>query len=294
MGSTSVAGEPGSTVAAAMGRAAHRSIVRQKHYLRGTLAFGIVIGLAALAYFGFVTNANILWAVVGDYIFDPGILRGVWVTIELTAIAMALALPASIVVALMRMSDSRVLRWSAAGYIFTFRGIPIILLLILVGNLGLFVRTIRLSIPFVDYTIFERSSADLLTPFIASIIGLTLAGAAYMAEIVRGGLLSVGKGQRDAAKALGLTSLQTTRLVVLPPALRVIVPPMGNEFIGLLKATAIVSVIGGGDLLTIVQSISGVNYRTIEMLLVAAFWYFVIIGIMSVGQHFLEKRTAER
>jgi polar amino acid transport system permease protein len=207
---------------------------------------------------------------------------------------MGISMVGAVLVALMRMSESGIIRWVAAGYVFIFRGIPIILLLIFVGNLGLFIKRLTIGIPFTDVHFFSRPSSQLITPFVASIIGLSLAGSGYMAEIVRGGLLSVGRGQREAAKAIGMTSLQTTRYIVLPPALRVIVPPMGNELISMLKATAIVSVIGGGDLLTMAQTISGANYRTIEMLIVAATWYFAVIGVASVGQHFLEKRTAER
>jgi polar amino acid transport system permease protein len=194
----------------------------------------------------------------------------------------------------MRMSESRIISGTAAGYIFVFRGIPLILLLIFVGNLGLFIKHITIGIPFTGLNIVDKPSSEVLTPFVASLIGLTLAGCAYMAEIVRGGLLAIGRGQHDAAKALGLNALQTTRHIVLPQALRVIVPPMGNELISMLKATAIVSVIAGGDLLTVAQSISGSNYRTIEMLIVAAVWYFVVIALLTVGQHALEKRIAER
>lgn len=274
--------------------AEERSIVRHKNYGRGVVAAVVLALLFLFVWYGFVTNPNIDWAVVREYLFDPNILRGLRTTIEITLIAMVISVAGALAIALMRMSTSRIIRWFAWFYIFTFRGIPIILLLILVGNIGLFVRTIKIGIPFTDVVVFSRPAASVVTPFVASVIGLSLAGSAYMSEIVRGGLLSVGKGQREAAKALGLTGMQTTRAIVLPPALRVIVPPMGNEFISLLKASAIVAVIGGGDILTITQRISGVNYRTIEMLLVAAFWYFVLIGALSIAQQFLEQRTAER
>lgn len=274
--------------------AQRRELVRRRHPLRAVLAIAVAALVVAIAVFGFALNPNIEWSVVADFLFDRNIMRGLWVTLEITLIGMAVSVVGALVIALMRMSPSRVIRWIASGYIFTFRGIPIILLLILVGNLGLFVRRIEIGIPFTDLDIISRPSADLITPFVASIIGLSLAGSAYMSEIVRSGLLSIGRGQRDAAKALGLTSRQTTRFVVLPPAMKVIVPPMGNEFISLLKATAIVAVIGGGDLLTVAQSISGANYRTIEMLLVAAWWYFVVVAVLTLLQHQLERRIAER
>jgi polar amino acid transport system permease protein len=168
----------------------------------------------------------------------------------------------------MRMSPSRIISSVASGYVFVFRGIPLILLIIFVGNIGLFLRDIRIGIPGTDTTLVDLPVAEAITPFVASVIALSLAGSGYMSEIVRGGLLAVGRGQHEAAKALGVTSLLTTRYIVLPQALRIIVPPMGNELISMLKATAIVSV--------------------------AAVWYFAVLAVISVGQHFLEKRFAER
>jgi len=277
-----------------LGETGERAVVQRHHPLRTAVALAVALLLAAIAYFGFVVNPNIQWSVVREYLFDPYILGGVWTTLEITLISMVVSVVGAVAVALMRMSQSRVMRWTAAAYIFTFRGIPIILLLILVGNSGLFVRHITIGIPGTHWNIVDEQTSQLLTPFVASIVGLSLAGSAYMSEVVRSGFLSVGKGQRDAARALGLTRSQTTRFVVMPPALKVIVPPMGNEFIALLKATAIVSVIGGGDLLNRAQNISGMDYRTIELLFVAAWWYFVLIAALSIGQHFLERRVADR
>jgi polar amino acid transport system permease protein len=272
---------------------AEQRVVPVRHYGRGVLA--VVVGaIVALVVYGFATNPNIEWSVVADFLFDGDVLHGLLVTLELTALGMVLSVVLAVVLALMRMSKSRIISYTAAGYIFVFRGIPLILLLIFVGNLGLFVKHITIGIPFTGLNIVDKPSSEVLTPFVASLIGLTLAGCAYMAEIVRGGLLAIGRGQHDAAKALGLNSLQTTRHIVLPQALRVIVPPMGNELISMLKATAIVSVIAGGDLLTVAQSISGSNYRTIEMLIVAAIWYFAVIALLTAGQHVLERRIAER
>jgi polar amino acid transport system permease protein len=274
-------------------RFAEQRVVPVRHYGRGVLA--VVVGaILALVVYGFASNPNIEWSVVGDFLFNGDVLHGLLVTLELTALGMVLSVLLAVVLALMRMSESRIISGTAAGYIFVFRGVPLILLLIFVGNLGLFIKHITIGIPFTGLNIVDKPSSEVLTPFVASLIGLTLAGCAYMAEIVRGGLLAIGRGQHDAAKALGLNALQTTRHIVLPQALRVIVPPMGNELISMLKATAIVSAIAGGDLLTVAQSISGSNYRTIEMLLVAAIWYFVVIAVLTVGQHALEKRIAER
>jgi polar amino acid transport system permease protein len=274
-------------------RYAEQRVVPVRHYGRGVLAV-VVAAIVALVVYGFASNPNIEWSVVGDFAFDGDVMHGLLVTLELTALGMVISVVLAVGLALMRMSESRIISFTAAGYIFVFRGIPLILLLIFVGNLGLFIKHITIGIPFTGLNIVDKPSSEVLTPFVASLIGLTLAGCAYMAEIVRGGLLAIGRGQHDAAKALGLNALQTTRHIVLPQALRVIVPPMGNELISMLKATAIVSVIAGGDLLTVAQSISGSNYRTIEMLLVAALWYFVVIALLTVAQHALERRIAER
>lgn len=274
-------------------RVARQPVVRVRHYGRAVLA-AVVVVVVALVLYGLATNPNIEWSVVGDYLFNADILNGLLTTLAMTAIGMVLSVIGAVVIALMRMSPSRIISTTAGAYIFFFRGIPLILLLIFAGNLGLFVKQITIGIPFTGIELFSQPSSEVLTPFVASVIGLSLAGSGYMAEIVRAGLLAVGRGQHDAAKALGLGSLQTTRYIVLPQALRVIVPPMGNELISMLKATAIVSVIGGGDLLTVAQSISGANYRTIEMLLVAAAWYFAVVAALTAGQYALERRIAER
>jgi polar amino acid transport system permease protein len=284
---------PGVSPSAGTTRYADQRVVPVRHYGRGVLA-AVVAVIVVLVVYGFASNPNIEWSVVGDFIFNVNILRGLRTTLEMTALSMVLSVLLAVVLALMRMSESRIISLTAGGYVFIFRGVPLILLLIFVGNLGLFVKHITIGIPFTGLNVLDRASSDVLTPFVASVVGLTLAGAAYMSEIVRGGLLAIGRGQHDAAKALGLNGLQTTRHVVLPQALRVIVPPMGNELISMLKATAIVSVIAGGDLLTVAQGISGSNYRTIELLIVAAIWYFVVIAVLTVGQYLLERRIAER
>jgi polar amino acid transport system permease protein len=259
------------------------------------MALAVVVVLLVIgAAYSTATNPNFDWQIVGQFVFSPNILRGLGSTLLITITSMVVAVIVSIIIAVMRMSPSRIVSSVAAAYVFVFRGIPLIVLLILVGNIGLFVKTIVIGIPFTDIVFVDMPAARLITPFVASVIGLSLAGAAYMAEIMRSGLLAIGRGQREAAKALGLNGARTLRYIVLPQALRVIVPPMGNEFIGMLKASAIVSVIAGGDLLTVAQGIAGTNYRTIELLIVASIWYLIVIVIFSIGQHFLERRTAER
>jgi polar amino acid transport system permease protein len=268
-------------------------VVPVRHWGRQFLAVAVAAILATVVY-GFATNPNIKWPVVGQFLLDAAILEGLLGSLELTLWSMLFATGIAVVIAVMRLSESRIISGCAAGYVFVFRGIPLIVLLILIGNLGLFFKSFTLGIPFTDIVLVSVRTRDVMTPFIASIIGLSLAGSGYMAEIVRGGLLSVSRGQREAATALGCTPLMTLRWIVLPQALKVLIPPMGNEMVSMLKATAIVSVIAGGDLLTAAVGISGVNYRTIELLIVAPIWYLLVITVLSVGQVFIERRSAER
>jgi polar amino acid transport system permease protein len=272
---------------------AHTQVVPVKHVGRGVFATLVAIAVVVVIY-GLAVNKNIDWSIVGQFVFNGGILGGLLVTIELTVVSMVVALILAFVIAVMRLSPSRIISGVSYVYVFVFRGIPLIVLVLLVGNLGLFFKTVTIGIPFTNVVLFSEATASLVTPFWAGVIGLSLAGSAYMAEIVRSGLMSIGKGQREAAKALGLNGGKTLRYIVLPQAMRVIVPPLGNELIGMLKSTAIVSVISSGDLLTVAQGISGANYRTIELLIVASIWYFAVIIVFSIGQHHLEKRIAER
>lgn len=291
--SPAASASPASSGISGGGGGDRNSVVPIRHYGRGVGAV-LVVALVALFIYSMATNPNISWQVVGDFLFNGQILDGLLATAEMTVLALVISLIGAVIVAVMRMSKSRIISWVAATYVFVFRSIPPMLLLIFLGNLGLFVKKITIGIPFTDITFYSGPTSRLITPFIASVIGLSLAGIGYMGEIVRGGLLSIGRGQHEAAKALGLRSRQTMRHIILPQGLRVILPPLGNELIGMLKATAMVAVIGGGDLLTIAQGISGQNYRTIELLIVATTWYFIVIAVISVGQHFIEKRFAEK
>lgn len=268
-------------------------VVPLRRWGRQVLAVVVAFVIIMVVY-GFATNPNIKWSVVGEYLLNAAILEGLLGTLQLTIWSMIFATLISVIIAVMRLSDSMIISGFAAGYVFIFRGIPMIVLLIFVGNLGLFFKTFSLGIPFTDITFFSIPSKELMSPFVAAIIGLSLAGSGYMAEIVRAGLLSVGRGQREAATALGCSPAQSLRYIVLPQALKVLIPPMGNEMISMLKATAIVSVIAGGDLLTIALGISGVNYRTIELLIVATIWYLLVITLLSIAQYFIERRAAEK
>ena len=174
---------------------------------------------------------------------------------------------------------ARQLRLGSGLYVWLLRGTPLLVQILVWGNFALLFATIG---PF--------KTNDLLTPFVASLVALGLNEAAYMAEIVRAGILAVDRGQHEASLALGMSRALALRRIVLPQALRVIIPPAGNQFVSLLKATSLVSVIAGGDLLTAAQNISSANLHTIELMLVATFWYLAITSISSLGQLYIERR----
>ncbi|MBM7277468.1 MULTISPECIES: amino acid ABC transporter permease [Gordonia] len=268
-------------------------VVPVRHWGR-MISAAVLIAIVAYCAYGFAVNPNIEWSVVGDFLLDGGVLRGLLMTLEMTVLGVGIAVILAVVIGVMRISDSKILSGFASIWIFFFRGIPLVVLLIFVGNLGLFIETISIANPFGSEPLVSFQVQQVITPFVASVIALALTGSGYMAEIVRAGLLSVGVGQHEAAKALGVDGTLTLRYIVLPQALRIIIPPLGNELIGGLKASAIVSVIAGGDLMTAVLGISGVNFRTIEMLIVATIWYLLVIVLLSIGQHFLERRATTR
>ncbi|MDA3644446.1 amino acid ABC transporter permease [Saccharopolyspora indica] len=232
-----------------------------------------------------VDSGQISWPAVGGYLFDPSILSGVGVTIALTFASMALSCVIGVVLALMRMSGSAVLSATSSGYIWFFRGTPLLVQIIFWFNIALFVPEISLG-P------VEINTNELVTPYVAAVLALSLHEAAYMAEIVRSGLQSVPLGQREAAGALGLTPAQTMAKVVLPQAMAVIIPPTGNQTIGMLKTTSLVSVVAASDLLTKAQHIYTSNYLVIELLIVASAWYLALTTVASLCQYFIERHFA--
>lgn len=228
-------------------------------------------------------SQSVQWGEIPTFLVDPLILSGVVLTLELTAVAMIFGIVAGCVIATMATSRNIVLKILAAGFVWCFRGVPLIVQTFFWFNIALFVPQIGIG----DASI---SINDVITPSLAGFLALGLHEAANMAEIIRGGLLSVDKGQQDAGKALGFTPAQTLRVVVLPQASRVIIPPTGNQAIGMLKASAIVSVIGMEDLLTQAQHIYARNFLVIELLMVASIWYLAITTLASIAQYFLERR----
>jgi len=252
----------------------------------------VLVGLA-MALSAAVTNPGFGWSTVGTYLFEVRILEGLGVSIGMTAVTMALALVCGTAVALMRMGGSRALSLVAAAFIWVFRSIPMLVQLLFWYNLAALFPQLGIGIPF-GPTFAEGPTNDLITPLTAAIVGLTLHETAYVAELVRSGLLSVPKGQQEAFAALGMTPTQGFVRITLPQALRIIVPPLGNEVISLLKATSLVSVIALSDLLYSVQLIYAKNYRTIPLLIVASLWYMAVAGLLSLVQSRIEKRLGRR
>lgn len=250
----------------------------------------VLVGLLALLVRSLATNPNLDLPTIGEYLFNPLVLQGVLKTIYFTVIAMVLGTLLAIVVAVMRLSDNPVMSSTAWLYTWFFRATPLLVQIIFWGFLGFLYSDIRLDVPFTDITLISVDTNDLVTPFVAVVLALTINEGAYAAEIVRAGILSVDKGQEEAAAALGLTRATTMRTIVLPQAMRVIIPPMGNETITMLKSTSLAAVVGANELLSTVQNIYGQNFKTIPLLGVAVVWYLVLVSLLSVGQYFLERR----
>jgi polar amino acid transport system permease protein len=201
---------------------------------------------------------------------------------------MAIGIALGVVLALMRLSPNRLLSTTSWVYIWFFRGTPLLVQILFFSFIGALYPTIDLGVPF-GPSFIHLNSNTLITPFAAGLLALGLNEGAYMSEIVRAGIISVEEGQTDAAKALGMTRLQTMRRVVLPQSMRVIIPPTGNETISMLKNTSLVSVIAVGDLLYEVGQIYSVNYETIPLLIVASIWYLAATTVLSIGQYYLER-----
>jgi polar amino acid transport system permease protein len=241
---------------------------------------------------GGVQEGRFQWSVVWKYLFVTPVLKGVVVTLELTVIAMAVGVLLGVLLAVMRLSPSRLLSGSAWIYIWFFRGTPVLVQLTFwyVGITYLYPK-LSFGVPF-GPAFFTLNANSLITSFIAAALGLSLNEGAYMAEIVRAGIISVDEGQTEAAKSLGMTRAGTLRRIVLPQAMRIIIPPTGNETISMLKTTSLVIVIAGSDLFAATQNISNANYQIVPLLLVASLWYLFITSVLTIGQFYVERHYA--
>jgi polar amino acid transport system permease protein len=252
------------------------------------VAAAVVLVIAVALIRSVATNPRFEWSVVGNYLFDERILEGARLTIELTVIAMAIGIVLGVVLAVMRLSANPLVSGGSWLYIWFFRGTPVLVQLLFWYNIAALYPSIALGIPFGPAFVHVNANTA-ITPFAAAILGLGLNEGAYMAEIVRAGIISVPEGQADAAQSLGMTRLQTMRRIVLPQAMRVIIPPTGNETISMLKTSSLASVIVVTELLYAAQLIYSVNFKTIQLLIVASVWYIVCTSVLYVGQYYLER-----
>lgn len=262
----------------------HLEHVPRRYWGRYVSTALIVLALA------FVANAfahgKIEWAYVARFLTAQAILDGLVNTVVMSVLAMALGIALGVVTAIMRLSTNPVLSWVARGYTWLFRGTPVILQLLLWFNLALVFPTV--GIP----GVWEARTVDLMTPFLAALLGLGINQGAYTSEVVRAGLLSVDVGQYEAAKSIGMPRLLALRRVILPQAMRVIIPPIGNEFVGMIKLTSLASVIQYAEMLHNAQNIYYANARVIELLIVAGIWYIVVVSVLSLAQSRVESYYA--
>jgi polar amino acid transport system permease protein len=249
--------------------------------LVGIILLGLIRSVA--------TNPRFQWDVVGDYLFDSRVLDGLRTTLELTVLGMAIGIVLGVILALMRLSSNPLLSGPSWVYIWFFRGTPLLVQMLFLNFIAALYPTIDLGIPF-GPSFVHLNGNDLITPFVAGTLALGLNEGAYMSEIVRAGIISVDEGQTDAANALGMSRMQTMRRIVLPQAMRVIIPPTGNETISMLKNSSLVFVIAVTDLLYSVQLIYSVTYQQIPLLIVASIWYLAATTVLSIGQYYLERR----
>ncbi|WP_225802603.1 amino acid ABC transporter permease [Streptomyces sp. NK15101] len=255
-----------------------------RHYGRWVSGVVVVVLLGWLVYA--FSQGDVVWDTVWDKVFDPSVIDGMWNTIIISIASMALGLVLGIIFAVMRLSKNPVTGAVAWLYIWFFRGTPVYVQLLVWFNLSLIFQYINLG------PIYKNETVDVMTPFMVALLGLGLNEGAYMAEIVRAGIQSVDEGQTEAAHALGMSQTKTMGRIVLPQAMRVIVPPTGNEFINMLKTSSLVSAVQYTELLRASSNIGNTAGAVMEMLFVASIWYLALTSVFSVGQYYLERRFA--
>ncbi len=252
------------------------------------VAAAIILFLGVTIANSMASNSRFQWGIVRQYLTSSRILHGLVVTLELTASSMAIGIVLGIVLALMRLSPNPLVSGASWLYIWLFRGTPVLVQILLWYNIAALYPRFSIGIPF-GPTFAHLDAGSLITPFVAGMLALGLNEGAYMSEIVRAGIISVPEGQTQAAQSLGMGRLKAIRRIVLPQAMRVIVPPTGNETISMLKTTSLVSNIALPELLYASQLIYSVDYRTIQLLIVASIWYLVVTTVLTIGQYYLER-----
>ncbi len=265
------------------------------------VAIVVIAILSAMFVHMLVTNKAFQWRFMFDNMFRPPVVEGVQTSLILTVLAMVIGVTLGVVIAVMRLSPNPVLSGAAWVYTWFFRAVPRVVLLVLFGNLGILYARYELGLPFdrqignllgvdIGGRLFGVDARTVVTGFVAGLLGLTLSEAAYMAEIVRGGMKAVDPGQQEAAHALGMGNSTTLRRIVLPQAMRVIVPPTGNETIAMLKDTSLVAFVPvTNELFFQLQAIGARTFQVFPMLVAACLWYLAMTSVLMVGQYFLER-----
>jgi polar amino acid transport system permease protein len=259
-----------------------------RHWGRWVASVVILYIFVALIY-SLAKNEAIQWDTIGDYLFRPIILEGALRTLELTFVAMVIGIIGGTILAVMRLSDNYVLSGLSWLYIWFFRGTPVFVQILIWGYFGILYPHIFLGLPFTGLAFGGMETNRIIGGFVAAILALGLNEAAYAAELVRAGIISVDRGQNEAAQSLGMSPGLTMRRIILPQSMRVIIPPMGNETISMLKTTSLVAVISGRELLTNVQTIYSQNFKIMPLLFVACIWYIFFTTLLTIGQHYLER-----
>lgn len=266
--------------------------IRRRHPWRTIFAVVLVVLVGLFVYDAAVNRPVYAWDIVGAYLFDVRVLSALGYTLQLTIYSMLIAIVLGVLLAVMRLSPNPVVKSVAWVYLWIFRGTPVYVQLVFWGLIGVIYKSIDIGVPGLDPWL-SLTTKDLFSYFALAIIGLALNEAAYMAEIVRAGLLSVDKGQEEAATALGLGWWHTMSRVILPQAMRVIIPPTGNEIISMLKTTSLVTAVPFTlELYTRTRDIAATTFKPVPLLIVASIWYLVLTSILMVGQYYLERHFA--
>jgi polar amino acid transport system permease protein len=252
----------------------------------------VVLLVVAQIVYTILVEAGLQWNVIRHYLFQRLILGGVVVTLELTVLAMMIGVVFGIVLAVMRISPNPVVSWVSWVYIWFFRGTPVLVQIFFWFNLNLVLPHITLGIAGTPFFWRGPGTNTLITSFMAAVLGLGLNEAAYMAEIVRAGIISVEQGQTEAAQALGMNRLLVMRRIVLPQAMRVIIPPTGNETISMLKTSSLAFVAAVPELFTRGEQIANTTFNVIELIFVVSIYYLAITSILTVGQFYVERYFA--
>jgi polar amino acid transport system permease protein len=265
-------------------------VVPVRHYGRWVSA-AILIALVVWLVDA-LSRAAIDYGSIPGYLHDHAILVGARNTLIISVLAQAMGIVLGIVFAVMRLSRNPVVGGVSWFYIWFFRGTPVLVQLFFWFNLSIAFAIISIPVPFTDHYVIHESTNSLITPFIAALLGLGINEGAYMAEIIRAGIISVDEGQSEAAASIGMTRLVTMRRVILPQAMRVIIPPTGNEFINMLKTSSLASVVTYQELYHSANDIYSQKLNVLELLITISIWYLALTTIATIGQYYLERYYA--